>query len=163
MAHGMGVPVADAETEVEIPEAGRWTVWAYSRNWNAVWPRMGADSKPIAAGRFQVLANGMPLTAELGTGDANWHWTKAGEIDLILKDGDTIVFAEVKTRKTGEPGNGLSAVNPAKQKRIAQAATIYLMQKNRMRETVRFDLVEICGEEILYVPNAFQPYGRLRI
>ena len=82
MAHGMGVPVADAKTEVEIPEAGRWTVWAYSRNWNAVWPRMGADSKPIAAGRFQVLANGMPLTAELGTGDANWHWTKAGEIDL---------------------------------------------------------------------------------
>ena len=89
--------------------------------------------------------------------------TKAGEIDLILKDGDTFVFAEVKTRKTGDPGNGLSAVNYAKQKRIAKAATIYLMQKNRMRETVRFDLVEICGEEIQYIPNAFQPYGRMRI
>ena len=104
------------------------------------------------------------LTGKLGMDLLEHRYrTKAGEIDLILKDGDTIVFAEVKTRKTGEPGNGLSAVNPAKQKRIAQAATIYLMQKNRMRETVRFDLVEICGEEILYIPNAFQPYGRLRI
>ncbi len=82
MAHGMGVPVADAATEVEIPAPGRWAVWAYTRNWNAIWPRLGADGKPVAAGRFQVLVNGAPLAAELGAGDAAWHWAKAGEIDL---------------------------------------------------------------------------------
>ena len=76
MAHGCGVPVADAWTEVEIVEEGRYAVWARTRNWNAVWtPR-------AAAGRFQVLVNGAPLAGELGTGEAAWHWQKAGEIDL---------------------------------------------------------------------------------
>lgn len=89
--------------------------------------------------------------------------TKTGEIDLILMDGETVVFAEVKTRRTGNPGNGLSAVNRTKQKRITQSAMLYLMRMGRMQAPVRFDLVEIVGEEILYVPNAFQPYGRFRI
>ncbi len=88
--------------------------------------------------------------------------TKTGEIDLIMLDGETIVFVEVKTRRTGEAGNGLAAVNHAKQKRIVQAATIYLMQKNLMRNPVRFDLVEIHRDEILYVADAFQPYGNYR-
>ena len=65
MAHGYGVPVADAETDVEIPASGRYAVWARTRNWNAVWPRNGADGAPVAAGRFQVLVNGSPLVAEL--------------------------------------------------------------------------------------------------
>ena len=75
MAHGIGRPVADAVTEVVIPEAGRWTVWARTRNWNAVWT-------PGAAGRFRILVNDTPLAAELGAGSADWHWAKAGEIDL---------------------------------------------------------------------------------
>ena len=85
--------------------------------------------------------------------------TKAGEIDLILLDGDTVVFTEVKTRKTGERGNGLAAVNLTKQKRILNAALLYLMRMKWMRRTVRFDLVEVYGSEILYIPNAFQPGG----
>lgn len=43
MAHGIGHPVADAGTEVDIPAAGRWTLWARTRNWNAVWTH-GAES-----------------------------------------------------------------------------------------------------------------------
>ena len=88
--------------------------------------------------------------------------TKRGEIDLIMTDGDTIVFVEVKTRRTGETGNGLSAVNLAKQKRITQAATLYLMQKKWLRKAVRFDLVEIHGFEVIHIPNAFQPYGKFQ-
>ena len=88
--------------------------------------------------------------------------TKRGEIDLIMTDGDTVVFVEVKTRRTGETGNGLSAVNLAKQKRITQAATLYLMQKNWLRKAVRFDLVEIHGFEVIHIPNAFQPYGKFQ-
>ena len=84
---------------------------------------------------------------------------KCGEIDLIMLDGDTVVFVEVKTRKTGSPGSGLSAVNLAKQKRILNAALIYLMQNKWTSRIVRFDLVEIHRDGILYVPNAFQPYG----
>ena len=85
---------------------------------------------------------------------------KAGEIDLILLDRGTVVFAEVKTRKTGQPGLGLAAVNTAKQKRITKAAVLYLMKMNWMSRSVRFDVIEIFGKEILHIPNAFQPYGK---
>ena len=86
--------------------------------------------------------------------------TKCGEIDLILTDGDTVVFTEVKTRKTAGPGNGLAAVNIRKQKRILNAALIYLMHRKWTSRPVRFDIVEIHGEEIIYIPDAFRPYGK---
>ena len=85
--------------------------------------------------------------------------TKTGEIDLILLDQETVVFAEVKTRQTGDLGNGLAAVNIRKQKRIVNAALLFLMRRKWMGRSIRFDVIEICRGEILYVPNAFQPYG----
>ncbi len=84
MAHGYGVPVADAWTEVEVPEAGNYAIWARTRNWNAEW-LTGRDvpaPRDGAAGRFQVLVNGAPLETELGTGSSDWNWQKAGEVDL---------------------------------------------------------------------------------
>jgi len=83
--------------------------------------------------------------------------TKVGEIDLILRDGETVVFVEVKARMTGDAGWGLMAVDGRKQKRVAQAAMMYLMRKKWTDQPVRFDVLEIRKEEILYVPNAFQP------
>ncbi len=49
---------------------------------------------------------------------------KAGEIDLIMKDRDTIVFVEVKTRLHTFTGSGLQAVDRRKQQRIARAAIL---------------------------------------
>lgn len=93
---------------------------------------------------------------------AHRYRAKPGEIDLIMKDGDTVVFVEVKTRLTGEAGWGLSAVNTAKQRRIARAATVWMMQNHCMNALIRFDLVEVHGSEILHIPNAFQPYGKFQ-
>ena len=90
---------------------------------------------------------------------AHRYRAKPGEIDLIMKDGDTVVFVEVKTRLTGEAGWGLSAVNAAKQRRITRAATVWMMENHCINALVRFDLVEVHGSEILHIPNAFQPYG----
>ena len=86
--------------------------------------------------------------------------SKCGEIDLIMKEGGTIVFVEVKTRLTASPGTGMMSVNAAKQKRIAQAAAIYLMSTRQMNRPVRFDVVEISRDSILHIPDAFQP-GRM--
>lgn len=86
--------------------------------------------------------------------------TRCGEIDLIMLDQETIVFVEVKTRQTGEPGSGLSAVNIRKQKRILNASLLYLMKNKWMNRPVRYDLIEIYRGGILHVPNAFQPYGK---
>jgi len=85
--------------------------------------------------------------------------TRQGEIDLVMEEGDTLVFVEVKTRKRGETGSGLMAVGPEKQRRIARAAMVYLMKTHRMNAAIRFDVVELSCGEILHIPNAFQPGG----
>ena len=83
--------------------------------------------------------------------------TKAGEIDLIMQDEETIVFVEVKTRTNAVSGSGLMAVDRNKQKRIANAAIFYLMKNGKLNSSVRFDAVEICSGRVLHIPNAFQP------
>ena len=82
---------------------------------------------------------------------------KAGEIDLIMEDGGTIAFIEVKTRMTAPRGSGLMAVDLRKQKRVARAAMLWLMEKGFLNRHVRFDAAEVSREEVLYIRNAFQP------
>ena len=84
---------------------------------------------------------------------------KCGEIDLIMFDGETVVFVEVKTRLTGIPGSGLSAVNKTKQQRLFKAASLFLINRKMLNRPVRFDLVEVTGTQTIYIPNAFQPGG----
>lgn len=83
--------------------------------------------------------------------------TRLGEIDLIMQEAETIVFVEVKTRLTASAGSGMMAVDSAKQRRIAQAAAVYLMNTRQMNRPVRFDVVEICSDKVTHIPNAFQP------
>ena len=85
--------------------------------------------------------------------------TPAGEIDLIMRDGETVVFVEVKTRRTGAAGTGLAAVDARKQRRVARGAIQYLMSRGLLNVPVRFDVVEISAEGILHIPDAFQPGG----
>ena len=78
------------------------------------------------------------------------------EIDLIARDGSVIVFVEVKTR-TGSSAPGRAAVTPAKQKRICRGAVYYLMRNGLMNRQARFDVIEIQGERVTHIENAF-PY-----
>lgn len=78
-----------------------------------------------------------------------------GEIDLIMEDGGTIVFVEVKARPKGLPGDGLRAVTPAKQRRMTHAAQDFLVAHELLERPVRFDVLEITAGGILHVPNAF--------
>ena len=79
MAHGFGVPVADAETKVNI-EPGRYRVWVRTRDWVATW---GAPGHP---GKFQVLLNGKPLDETFGTFRAEWSWQHGGIVDITAKE-----------------------------------------------------------------------------
>jgi len=76
IAHGLGRPVDDAVTTVEIPEAGPWRVWVRTKDWVAPW---NAPGKP---GRFQLLVDGEPLGTDFGIEGAEWHWQDGGELDL---------------------------------------------------------------------------------
>ena len=72
MAHGMGIPVRDAVTEITVGEQGRYNVWALTRDWTAVWG--AADS----AGKFRLVIDGKELEHTLGTNGEKWTWQKAG-------------------------------------------------------------------------------------
>lgn len=76
MAHGMGAPVEDAETTVEIETSGVYAVWVRTRDWAAVW---GRGSAP---GLFTVMINGQELPKVLGNEGEKWAWHKAGEVTL---------------------------------------------------------------------------------
>jgi len=74
LAHGNGAPVADASTEVQLPQAGAYRVWVRTRDWVAKW-KVGS-----APGRFQILLNGVALKTTFGTEGDSWHWQDGGTI-----------------------------------------------------------------------------------
>ena len=83
---------------------------------------------------------------------------KIGEIDIIAKDKNYIVFIEVKTRTSGMFGDPLEAINQKKQLKIRQVATIYLIKNKLMNSPCRFDAISILGNEnpeIRHVKDAF--------
>ena len=79
-----------------------------------------------------------------------------GEIDVIAKDGNTVVFIEVKTRNTPSYGTPSSAVDSKKQQRIGKVALTYLTKKGLTQHPVRFDVVSICDGEIEVIRDAFE-------
>ena len=81
--------------------------------------------------------------------------SRLGELDLVMKDGPTIVFIEVKTRSSGRFGEPEEAVDPRKQARIARAAQVYLKLKGWTDVPMRFDVVAISGGRVRHIPDAF--------
>lgn len=92
--------------------------------------------------------------------DQNFH-SKYGEIDLIMLDGSTYVFIEVKYRKNNRFGGSLVAVSPNKQEKLRLCAKFYLQQKqlNEYNTPCRFDIVALEGDienpNINWLKNAF--------
>ncbi len=66
-----------------------------------------------------------------------------GEIDIIAKDGDTIVFVEVKTRRTLAQGSPLEAVTAAKLRKIRTLSGIWLSQQKGFFPSIRIDALGI--------------------
>ena len=77
-----------------------------------------------------------------------------GEIDIIGKEKDTLIFIEVKYRKNASYGQPWEAISVEKQKRICYVAKQYLL-KNKWKWQIRFDVISICGSEIAWFQNAF--------
>lgn len=84
---------------------------------------------------------------------------KLGEMDVIAKERDTLVFVEVKTRTSMQFGPPQCAVTPFKQRQMSKVALNFLKQKKLEDVKARFDVVAILlgqsGEEIELIRNAF--------
>ncbi len=77
-----------------------------------------------------------------------------GEIDLVCRDGDVVVFVEVKLRNTVGYGRALSAVDARKRSRLRRLAADYV-QIVAPNAGVRFDVVAVDGERMILHRNAF--------
>jgi putative endonuclease len=90
--------------------------------------------------------------------DRNWR-RREGEVDLIVRQGKTVAFCEVKTRSSDRFGSGAESVLEAKQRRIRRLAARWLSEltpaSGRARVEVRFDVVSITAGKIEIIENAF--------
>lgn len=78
LAHGNGVPVADATTTISIPlpDSGHYKVWVRAKDWVP-------DHHP---GRFQVIVDDTTLNLEFGANDLDWSWQFGGIVELPVGD-----------------------------------------------------------------------------
>ena len=84
-----------------------------------------------------------------------------GELDLVAEDGRTLVFVEVKARRSGQFGGAIHAVHRQKQHKLIRLAAQFLAQRHWMDRPCRFDVVllEPKGAEMLtveHIQNAFE-------
>jgi len=77
--------------------------------------------------------------------DLNWMAATSGggELDIVALDGDVLVFIEVKTRTDDEMGSPLEAITRSKRRKIARAASAYLMENRVEDRDCRFDVVGV--------------------
>ena len=93
--------------------------------------------------------------------------TRGGEIDLVFRDGDCLVFVEVKTRSDESWTRPAEAVNLDKRRRLSLAALDYLKRLKERCVDFRFDIVEVLwrngeADEVRHLPNAFELDHRYR-
>ncbi|VEC01235.1 Uncharacterised protein family UPF0102 [Cedecea lapagei] len=87
---------------------------------------------------------------------ANVH-VRGGEIDLIMKQLQVIVFVEVRFRRSDRFGGAAASVTRSKQQRLLHAAQVWLSGNGESFDTVdcRFDVLAFTGNEIEWLTNAF--------
>ncbi|HRY28977.1 MAG TPA: YraN family protein [Elusimicrobiota bacterium] len=86
---------------------------------------------------------------------ANYR-TRYGEVDLVMQEGDALVFVEVKSRKTRAFGAPEEFVTAPKQGKIVKAALEYVKEHRRVKSPLRFDVVAIENGRVLHYENAFE-------
>lgn len=89
---------------------------------------------------------------------------KVGEIDLIARDGDVVVFVEVRSTEGTDPVRTAASVDRAKQARISKTALYFLHSKRLQDRPARFDVLIVRwtpgGEPVLdHFPHAFEAVG----
>lgn len=82
-----------------------------------------------------------------------------GEVDAVAQDGDTIVFVEIKTRRSLAFGSPQEAVTGRKQARIARVAAHYLKMRGWSERPVRFDVIALGPEGQDHLRDAFRMDG----
>jgi putative endonuclease len=106
-----------------------------------------------AAARF-LVRRGLRIIAR------NYR-TTVGEIDLVMRDGDELVFIEVRYRSRSDFGDGAATVDRNKQHRLISAATHFIHHRDTTNAPCRFDVMSVSGPDyglrLEWIRNAFTP------
>ncbi len=90
----------------------------------------------------------------------NNYTCKLGEIDLVAKDNDVLVFVEVKTRRNTPLGQAKDSVNERKQRQISKVALYYMQSRHLTEVKARFDVAAVTlvdgKKDIEVIKNAFE-------
>ncbi len=86
---------------------------------------------------------------------------RRGEIDLVARDGELLVFVEVKSRRGGGYGRPAEAVTATKRARLARTALAWLQRHDALERVCRFDVVEVevlgdGRQRVHHLPDAFR-------
>lgn len=118
-----------------------------------MWP--GRLSQRQAQGHhYELAASAYLRRRKLTLVDQNFR-CKGGEIDLIMRDGATLVFVEVRQRASSTQGGAAASITPAKIRRLVCAAQVYLLRLP-VTPPCRFDVVAIDGEQIEWLQNVIE-------
>lgn len=102
---------------------------------------------PEKGARFEARAESTLQQAGLGTVQRNYR-SRFGEIDLIMEDGPTLVFVEVRYRRHPGQGGAAASVGPRKRQRLLRTAALFLAEHSRhAQRPCRFDVVSFDGPE----------------
>ena len=117
------------------------------------------NNRRLQGGKWEKLAESFLNRRGLKTLGRNYH-SRFGEIDLIMMDKQTLVFAEVRFRASSARGSGAESVTFTKQKRITHTAQRFLQQHRHLGSLAcRFDVISIGNEQgrVLFnwIRNAF--------
>lgn len=112
--------------------------------------------------RWETLALKELERAGLRLIERNWH-CRFGELDLIMRDGEALVFVEVRYRDAADSGSALASVGSAKRAKLVRAAQSYLAQHATATQRVcRFDVIAFDGDDdgvhSEWVRNAFDAF-----
>lgn len=82
---------------------------------------------------------------------------RGGELDLIMRDGQTWVFVEVRYRRNADFGGAAASVTYRKQQRLLHAAAVWLAARGASFDTspCRFDVLAFTGSQVEWIANAF--------
>lgn len=81
---------------------------------------------------------------------------KAGELDVVARDGDVLCFVEVRSRADADHGHAAETVGPGKRRQVTRVATSYLALRAPVFVHSRFDVVAITGSEIELIQDAWR-------
>jgi putative endonuclease len=81
---------------------------------------------------------------------------RMGELDVVARDGELLVIAEVRTRADDRFGGAAASISPAKQRRLVATAAMFLDQHPELRRcAVRFDVLVVRHGRVEWIPHAF--------